>query len=316
MNETEIIARFFRDLGAQRGDVCTGIGDDAAVLAVPAGMELVATTDTLVEGGHFLPGSAAHALGHRALAVNLSDIAAMGARPAWALLSLVLPEADATWLEAFARGFGTLARQHRVALVGGNLTRGPLSITVQLLGHVAAGRALHRSGGQAGDLLCLTGSVGDAAAGLAVRSGKLRVANSAALCRRFDYPTPRVALGAAMGGVASACIDISDGVGADLGRLAASCGCGAELVVEQLPLSQELRAALGTRAWEYALRGGEDYELAIAVPPVRLAALEQLARNCDTALAVVGRLRSGSGLECLHAGRKLPAVEPGFDHFS
>ncbi len=248
--------------------------------------------------------------------MNLSDIAAMGAQPAWALLSLVLPAADEAWLAEFAAGFGALARQYQVALVGGNLARGPLSITVQLLGHVASGRAVLRSGGRAGDLLCLTGSVGDAAAGLAVRLGTLAVADSAALCRRFEYPTPRVALGARLGGIASACIDISDGVCADLARLAEHSGCGAQLLVEQLPVSAALRAATGDAAWEYALRGGEDYELGMAVPAARLATLQVLARNFDTALTVVGELRTGSGLSCVHHGRIIVAPVSGFDHFS
>ena len=318
MNESEIITRFFLPLGAQRRDVALGIGDDAAVLAVPAGMELIATTDTLVEGRHFLPGSAARSLGHRALAVNLSDCAAMGATPSWALLSLVLPTADEFWLEEFSAGFGALALAHNVALVGGNLTRGPLSITVQLMGLVASGRALRRSGGRPGDCLCLTGCVGDAAAGLAVQQARLVATDSAAaaaLCERFEFPEPRVQLGSALGEIASACIDISDGVQVDIARLAASSHCGAALTVEQLPISAALRQAAGAEAWRYALHGGEDYELAIAVLPARLEALQELARTCATPLTVVGQLRAAPGLSCRHQGREITGDTAGFDHF-
>jgi thiamine-monophosphate kinase len=324
MNESEIIARFFLRLGAQRDDVVLGIGDDAAVLATPPGMELIATTDTLVEGTHFLPGSAPRSLGHRALAVNLSDCAAMAATPSWALLSLVLPAADESWLAEFAAGFGALAQVHNVALVGGNLTRGPLSITVQVMGMAASGRALRRSGGRAGDCVCLTGNVGDAAAGLAVRQGTLvagdGVANAngaagAALCRRFEFPEPRVRLGSALGEIASACIDISDGVHTDIARLAASSHCGAELNVDQLPVSAALRAVTGADAWRYALRGGEDYELAIAVPATRLKALQEVAQRCAAPLTVVGLLRAAPGLRCVRHGREIAVDAAGFDHF-
>jgi thiamine-monophosphate kinase len=315
MNESDIIARYFRHQGAERSDVRLGVGDDAAVMALPAGMELVATTDSLVEGAHFLPGHAPHSLGHKALAVNLSDCAAMGAQPAWALLSLSLPEADEPWLSEFATGFSALARAHGVALVGGNLTRGPLSITVQLLGLVRAGRAVLRSGAQAGDLLCITGSVGDAAAALSIQLGKLPVARDALLARRFDYPEPRVALGQQLGGLASACIDISDGVYADVQRLVTGSRCGAVLNLEQLPLSDALRSAVGAEAWRYGLYGGEDYELVICVAPERLRLLQERAALGGTSLCVVGELTADSGLKCLQAGCVMTPADAGFDHF-
>src|SRR5580698_3675952 len=171
--ETSLIERYFRAAGAQRSDVTLGIGDDAAILSVPPGSALVATTDTLVAGVHFPHGSPAASIGHRALAVNLSDLAAMGARPAWALLALTLPEAQEAWLQEFSAGFGALARAHEVALIGGDTTRGPLTISVQLLGHVPQGRALTRAGGRAAHPLYVSGSPGDAAAGLAIEQGRL-----------------------------------------------------------------------------------------------------------------------------------------------
>src|SRR6202167_3690833 len=213
-SESQVIERFFRDLGARRDDTVLGIGDDAALLRVPEGCELALTTDALIEGVHFLPGAAARALGHRSLAVNLSDIAAMGASPSWALLSLNLPAAEDTWLREFAAGFGALARSHDVALVGGNLSRGALSITVELAGLVPAGQALRRDAARPRDELYLSGSVGGAGRGPKFLQGEGRATppEAAYLQRRFDYPTPRVALGAALRGIASACIDVSDGV--------------------------------------------------------------------------------------------------------
>jgi thiamine-monophosphate kinase len=251
----------------------------------------------------------------------------MAATPTWALLSLVLPAANATWLTEFAAGFGALAQAHNVALVGGNLTRGPLCITVQLMGLAASGRALRRSGGAVGDYVCLTGSVGDAAAGLAVRQGKLAAAGGAdqfaaaassagaALCRRFEFPEPRVQLGCALGEIASAGIDISDGVHTDLARLAASSHCGAVLHVDQLPISAALYQIAGAAAWRYALHGGEDYELALAVPSARLPALQALAQRCATPLTVVGQLRAAPGLVCLRQGHEIAVSAAGFDHF-
>ena len=173
LSEFVLIERYFRNCGAQRSDVTVGVGDDAALLTPPTGCELVAATDTLVAGVHFPHDSPAASVGHRALAVNLSDLAAMGARPAWALLALTLPEADEAWLGEFAAGLGALARAHEVALVGGDTTRGPLTVSVQLLGHVPRGSALTRAGGHAGDALFVSGTVGDAGAGLALEQGRL-----------------------------------------------------------------------------------------------------------------------------------------------
>ena len=228
LTESELIARFFRSCSAQRRDVALGIGDDAAVLECPAGTQLVATTDTLVAGRHFPDGTPAAAIGHRALAVNLSDLAAMGARPAWALLALTLPAADEHWLTEFAAGFGALARAHDVTLAGGDTTRGPLCITVQLLGHVPQRRALTRAGGRPGDLVFVSGTPGDAAAGLAVVQGRLAAPPDSGqyLRERFLLPTPRVALGERLRGYARACIDVSDGLLGDAGKLAAASGAG------------------------------------------------------------------------------------------
>ncbi len=317
MNESELIERFFRHAGAPRADVLLGIGDDAAIVTVPAGQELVLTTDSLVEGAHFLPGSPARSLGHRSLAINLSDLAAMGALPCWALLSLTLPAADAGWLEDFVAGFAALAREHQVALVGGNLTRGPLSITVQLAGLVPAGTALRRGGARVGDLLCVSGTLGDARGGLELQLGRLAAAAepAAALLARFEYPTARVALGSELRAVASACIDISDGLLTDAGRLLTASKVGAQLRVGQLPLSAALRQVLGEGAWQHALQGGEDYELCFTVPPARTGQLAQLSQRLGVPLTACGVVRAETGLELLGAAGVMQFSAAPFDHF-
>jgi len=316
-SETELIERFFRDIGAQRTDVALGIGDDAALLRAPAHCELVLTTDALVEGVHFLAGASAHSLGYRALAVNLSDVAAMGASPAWALLSLNLPAIDEPWLTEFARGLGGLARMHGVALVGGNLSRGPLSITLQLAGLAPIGTALRRNTAVAGELLYVSGTLGDAAAAHALRSGALRAtpADAAFLRARFEYPTPRTELGQALRDLASACIDISDGLYADLSRVLGVSGCGAVIDVQRLPASVALRNTCGATAWQTALSGGEDYELCFSVPPQRATAVDELAATLRQPLTCIGVLRREPGIELRTANAVTQFSHPGYDHF-
>lgn len=332
LGEFELIDRFFRDCGTPRADVVLGVGDDGALLRPPPGADLVAVSDTLVEGVHFPVGSPAASIGHRVLAVNLSDIAAMGATPRWALLSLTLPRVDEPWLAGFARGFGALAREHRVALVGGDTTRGPLTLGVQVLGTVPAGEGLRRSGGRPGDALFVTGTPGDAAAGLAVilqPSGAgaghavagLRADVPAdaleALRQRFLFPTPRLAEGEALRGLASACIDISDGLVGDLGKLAAASRCAAVLDLDALPRSTALAAGFTPEAaLRRTLEGGDDYELLLAVPPAHLARVAAMP-----GLTRIGELRAGTGVTLRRRAAdgtltETPAAEAGFDHFA
>ncbi|MBV8144713.1 MAG: thiamine-phosphate kinase [Gammaproteobacteria bacterium] len=318
LSEFALIERYFRACGAERADVTLGVGDDAALLQVAPGCELVAATDTLVAGVHFPAGSPADSIGHRALAVNLSDLAAMGARPAWALLALTLPEADEAWLGAFARGLGELALTHGVALVGGDTTRGPLTITVQLLGSVPAGRALTRAGARAGDVLFVSGTCGDAAAGLAIEQRRLTGAAEARnwLRGRFLYPTPRVALGEQLRGLASACVDVSDGLLADAGRLAGASHVGAELAWSELPLSEPLVTLLGERrARELALSGGDDYELCFAVPPERLARLLAQLPPPQWRYTRIGALRAAPGAVVVRDGTVMEFSHSGYEHF-
>ena len=316
-SETQLIRRFFADLGVARSDVVLGIGDDAALLRVAAGRDLVLTTDALVEGVHFLAGASAHSLGHRALAVNLSDIAAMGATPSWALLALNLPQADEAWLQGFASGFGELARAHGVALVGGNVSRGPLSLTVAMAGTVPSGQGLRRDRARSGDALYVSGTVGDASAWLRCGRGELRSSARAAefLQQRFEYPTPRMALGAGLLGLASACVDVSDGLYADAQRLLLAAGVGAQIELSQLPVSWALREVLRDRAWQQALEGGEDYELCFTAPEVRHGAIAALAAQTGTPIAQIGQIRDGSAIELVLNKSVMQFSPLGFDHF-
>jgi thiamine-monophosphate kinase len=318
-SEFELIGKYFARLGAERNDVRIGVGDDGAVLAPPASRDLVVVTDTLVEGVHFPEGSAAASIGHRAFAVNLSDIAAMGAEPAWGLLALTLPRPDEAWLAQFARAAGDLCRRHGVALVGGDTTRGPLAITVTLMGIVPIGVALERRGGRPGDAVFVTGSPGDASAGLALEQNRLHVADpmSAQILRdRFLFPTPRCEVGIELRGLASACIDISDGLGGDLEKLCAASGCGAEIDAAALPVSEPLLAAVGRElAREYALTGGDDYELLFTVPLARLGAMTNAIARGLGPVTRIGSLVSGNGVRVFARGGVMQFSPAGFDHF-
>jgi len=320
LNEFELIEQYFGRLGAARSDVRLGVGDDAALLECPADRHLVAATDTLVEGVHFPPGSAPASIGHRALAVNLSDLAAMGAEPAWALLALTLPRVDEHWLAEFSRGFAALASSFHVALVGGDTTRGPLCVTVEVLGSVERGTALRRAGGAAGDVLFVSGTPGDAAAGLELEQSHLAPPDARedrALRERFLFPSPRVALGRRLRDYASACIDVSDGMLADAGKLASASGCGAALDYDQLPLSPALLRAVGAdRAHAMALTGGDDYELLFSVPAARLATMLRELAPDEWSYHRVGMLQSERGARVMRNGSVIEFSHCGFDHFA
>ncbi len=326
MNESQLIERFFATLGAHRADVRLGIGDDAALLAVPPEAELVLTTDALVEGAHFLPGAPPRSLGHRALAVNLSDIAAMGAVPSWMLLSLIMPRVDEAWLTQFCAGLAPLAEQHGVALVGGNLSSGPLSITIELAGLVPRGEALRRSGARPGDALYVSGTPGDAAAGrLALaRQPTADPQHVEELIARFEYPTARVSLGQALRGLASACIDVSDGLYVDANRMLSASGCAGEIDAAELPLSAALRGEatrLGMneqQARRLALSGGEDYELCFCVPPSRDTLIREVATRLGERVTRIGTVEAGHGLsvKSLNPALSQALATGAFDHFA
>jgi thiamine-monophosphate kinase len=326
LGEFALIQRFFMrhstasDSGsAAPSGVILGIGDDAALLDMPPGTELVAAVDTIVAGRHFPEGADARSIGHRALAVNLSDLAAMGATPAWATLALTMPSVDAAWLERFAAGLLDLADANGVALVGGDTTRGPLTISVQLLGHVPRGAVLRRSGARAGDLLAVTGTLGDAGAGLEFVGAVLPETRPAALelIRRFEYPAPRVRFGLAARGIATAAMDLSDGLVGDLPKLAQASGLAAHVSVERLPMSEAMRAVVpAAQALAWALAAGDDYELLLAVPAPRYAELAAAAGQLNLRLTTIGELRAGGGVTwSLNGGDFVPGVR-GWDHFA
>lgn len=305
-----------------REDVALGIGDDAALLDVPAGQRLVACTDSMVEGVHFLPGSAPADLGWKALAVNLSDLAAMGAEPAWALLALTLPAADPEFVAHFADGFAGLARAHGVALVGGDTTQGPLAITVTALGFVPADAAITRAGACVGDAVFVTGTLGDAAGALEIRKSGIenqeaKPQRARALRVRLDRPQPRVAAGLALRGIASACIDVSDGLLADLGHVCMASGAGAEIDVETLPVSGHLQAAFDADACRgFSLSGGDDYELCFTAPRECTASIEAAFARLDLRVTRIGRIVAGEGVRALDAnGIIVDTRRTGWEHF-
>ena len=316
-SEFDLIARIRARAAGARADVLLGIGDDAALLQVPAGHELALSTDTLLAGVHFPADSAPADIGWKALAVNLSDLAAMGASPAWCSLALSLPEPDTDWLEAFLDGFCELAGEHSVALVGGDTTRGPLALTLAVHGFVPAGRALRRDRAAAGEDVWVTGTLGDAAGALQQwRGGGLQ---SAKLRFRLDRPTPRVAAGIALRGLASAAIDLSDGLAADLGHVLAASGLGAELELGRLPTSRTLAEHFpDERArWRLQLSGGDDYELCFTAPSAHALEIERAMAACGLPATVVGRATGVPGLRLLQPdGEAFVHAAAGFEHFA
>jgi thiamine-monophosphate kinase len=303
-SEFELIRKYF-DRPAR--SAVLGVGDDAALLQPGAGMELAAATDLLIEGRHFRAGAEPRALGHKALAVNLSDMAAMGAAPRWAMLALALPAADAGWLDAFARGFFELARRFGVDLIGGDTVRGPagcpISICVSIFGEVPAGLALYRAGAQAGDDIWVSGELGGAALGLAQP-------DNAPAARRLHEPEPRVELGERLRGLANAAIDVSDGFAQDLGHILERSGLGAVVHYESLP-------RFAGAAPAQVLSGGDDYELVFTARQERRAEIETLARELALSLARVGSIQKGEPkLRILDRDGGPMAAARGFDHFA
>jgi thiamine-monophosphate kinase len=322
--EFELIDILRSRCNLSRADVRVGIGDDAAVLAPPAGHALVAATDTLVEHVHFPIATRPEDLGWKSLAVNLSDLAAMGATPAWAMLALTLPSADRDFVARFADGFAALASEHHVALIGGDTTKGPLAVTVSVIGFVPPGRAMLRSGAHPGDLVFVTGTLGDAAAGLRYPfEGLFRSEASAEACdalrARLDRPTPRIAVGQVLRGRATACIDVSDGLLADAGHLAERSGVGIELWAPSLPASTALLQAFGGAPERLALQatGGDDYELVFTLSRSQEAAVLRDLAKTGCGATRIGRVVEGRGVRLLDAqGREMTIGRRGWEHFA
>ncbi len=325
ISEFSIIERFAQRASNCRADVRLGIGDDAAVVAVPSGMELVVSMDTLVEGVHFLPGTEPRLLGYKALAVNLSDLAAMGAEPAWATMALTLPESNSQWIEEFADGFFSLADQYSLALIGGDITQGPLTVTVQVHGFVPVGAALQRAGAKVGDHIAVTGTLGDAGMGLQMAKNQVSplTDDHRYVINRWQCPEPRIGAGVALRGIATSCIDISDGLLGDMGHVLSISGVGASIIVDRIPLSDAFRrlsekhyANDSKGLYHFPLTAGDDYELCFTVPDAAQARLAKVLDLIGVQYTIIGMIRKGSGVSCVRDDGQ--AYEPhgsGYQHF-
>lgn len=317
LSEFEVIRRFFTHRA--RGAVL-GVGDDAAILRARRGMDLVVSADMLVAGRHFFRDADPARLGHKSLAVNLSDMAAMGAVPRWATLAIALPRVDVRWLKAFMGGFMRLARRHGVDLVGGDTTRGPLAICVQIIGEAPAGAALRRDGARAGDDVWVSGTLGDAALALAAAKGRVRLSGGERrrVEAKLDAPTPRIALGRALRGVARSAIDVSDGLVADLGHICERSRVAARIELPRVPASAALGRLLDRPVARAALlAGGDDYELVFTAARSRRAAVERIGRRLRARLTRIGAIARGRPAVTVvdGAGRPLRLRGTGFDHF-
>ena len=317
LSEFDLIRRFFTR-AANHTDLA--VGDDAALMKVAQGMELAVSTDMLVAERHFFADADPRLLGRKCLAVNLSDMAAMGATPRWATLSLALPQADEAWLTAFAAGFFEMAGQFGVDLVGGDTTCGPLNLCVTIMGEVPSAMALRRSGACAGDDVWVSGALGDAALALAHLQGRIALSEGdiAACLPALHDPQPRVALGAALRGVAHSAVDISDGLLADLGHILECSGKAAEIEFSVLPASAALRRRLpGETARACLLAGGDDYQLCFTAPSERRAAVAAIGERLGETLTRIGRVVAGGGVRVLdESGKEIHVGKAGFDHFA
>jgi thiamine-monophosphate kinase len=320
--EFELIAKYFTR--ATPGAVL-GVGDDCALLAPTPGMQLAVSSDMLLEGRHFSPQDSPAGIGHKSLAVNLSDLAAMGATPRWATLSIALPEENDAWLTAFARGFFRLADLHGIELVGGDTTRGALTISITVMGEVPPGQALRRDGAQPGDDVWVSGVIGSAAMALAYRQGRLFMEqiDAARVLPALYLPTPRVELGIALRGIASSAIDISDGLLGDIGHIlqrsqTAAIAIGARLEFSALPTLPAVQKYLHEAvARDCVLAGGDDYELCFTAPADRRDAVAAAAQSTGVAVTRVGSIVAGPGLVVVDAsGQPLPIERTGYDHFA
>jgi len=320
LSEFSLIKQYFDKLTVERDDVELGIGDDCALLQCPADHVLAVSIDTLVESIHFFADVSPESLGHKSLAVGLSDLAAMGAKPAWFTLALTLPEVNNSWLQGFSQGLAKLAEQHHIQLVGGDTTRGPLTISIQVHGFVKAEQALRRSGASLGDLIYVTGTLGDAGAALQQRltqwgDDSLTAEDKAYFLQRLEQPSPRNSIGQTLLGLASSAIDISDGLVADLGHILKKSHVGARLDLSKLPLSTAMEKVARQDAEKLALKSGDDYELCFTVPARHESEIEQLLQGQCTR---IGMITDDNGLFYINDSDDLidlSEIGTGYDHF-
>ncbi|MEY4588158.1 MAG: thiamine-monophosphate kinase [Pseudomonadota bacterium] len=313
MSEFALIQRYFKTLSEPAASVLLGIGDDCALLTPPVGCALAVSIDTQVEGVHFPHNAPAEQVGRRVACCALSDLAAMGAQPLWATLALTLPQVDSAWLEAFSRGLGAILKRFHTTLIGGDTTQGPLAITLQVHGSVAPDQALRRSGAQVGDVIYVTGCLGDGAAALAYLQGKFQPEDAACtyLTERFYAPEPQISAGHALAGVASSAIDISDGLLADLTHISEASGLGATIYIEALPISPLwCNQVEPTQAQHWALTGGDDYQLCFTLAPER-----QLPQSQAWQAYPIGVITQTPGIIILNHGQPVHINTGGYEHF-
>lgn len=314
LSEFGLIERFFTRPAHFNDCTRLGVGDDCALLSIPAGYELAVTTDTMVENVHFFAGTDPEALGHKLLAVNLSDLASMGAKPIAVTLALTLPRVDEQWLTAFGRGFWRLAERYGVDLIGGDTTQGPLTLTVQAMGLVPAGKALRRNAARPGDAIYVTGLLGDAGLGLKAMQGYCCADITGAL-QRFHRPEPRIEAGLAIADYANACIDVSDGLASDLGHILNQSNVGAIIDWDRLPLSGAVREYIeNTRDWTLPLLAGDDYELCFTAPENKRPDLE--SKFATLQWRCIGCIEKEQGLYLRKDGKIMPFSAKGYEHFA
>ncbi len=321
MGEFDIIQHYFEGWEEQRPEVVLGIGDDAALIDLPETHHLVITTDMLISGVHFPENTSAADIAYKALAVNLSDLAAMGSRPGWFTLVLSLPEANEEWLDEFSKSLAESAKFYNISLIGGDTNRGPLSITIQAMGQVPKDKALRRDGAKAGDWLYCTGTLGDAVLGLALIQNRDEVSgkkNREYLINRLNRPSPRVGIGLSLRQGASAAIDISDGLMKDLEHLLKASGnLGAVIDLDAIPMSEPFRTHLDEiKAWEMALSGGDDFELLFTASNENRSLLEAALENAGSPFTCIGRITGKSGIQLQSGGTNISLNLHGYDHFA
>lgn len=319
ISEFSLIDQYFKARSVIRDDVLVGIGDDAAITRIPEGMQLVSAIDTLVSGVHFPVDTSPYAIGHKALAVNLSDLAVMGAEPAWATLALTMPQADETWIKQFCDGFFQLAESYNVQLIGGDTTQGPLTVTVQVSGFVPAGEAVLRSGAKPGDLIFVSGTLGDAACALDWLHNNDRLdltGTMEKLIERLERPMPRLALGIALRGIATSAIDVSDGLVADLSHILDASGAGALLYQEKIPVTNSVTLEDSRKYLDWALYGGDDYEICFTAAANSRKTIQDLSQQLNLAVTEIGVVEMQKKIRLSNKNVCTDLSPLGYEHFS
>jgi len=320
VQEFELINQYFKSTTAQRDDVLLGIGDDCAILSPPPGKQLAVSTDTLISGVHFPINTSAQDIGYKSLAVNLSDLAAMGAQPAWASLAISLPDADESWVNGFMQGFNQLAAKYNIALIGGDTTRGSLSITVSVTGFVDAAKSLKRSNAKAGDVIFVTGCLGDARLGLESILGNVSIANQDT--KRYflaclNRPEPKISIGQLLTNYCVAAIDLSDGLLADLNHICVASSTGASIHLDKIPLSRQLLNVCNNEPdWAMICNAGDDYELCFTCPAENVSALVSDLNKYDIEVFPIGEIDNSYDVTCYLNNAEYLQTGSGYNHFS